>query len=584
MIFVDTETKPVEKTPERERHELWFGEALFVRIQTKDGKEYRHEEWLHFENADTFWDWVVKRTRKRSKTYIFAHNWNFDGSILYTASSLRKRGYRTLQYINGGPPFILRVKSDNNTLALVDTLNYFTTSLEALGESIGIPKKAMPDYDDPFEDWTAYCRRDVEVLRDAMLAFRSFVEVNDLGNFRPTLASQAFNAFRHRFYSGGILIHDDQKTLELEREGYYGGRVECFRLGTFRRKFYYLDVNSLYPSVMVDNEYPKQLVRSRRAVPVKDMADYLTDYACVGAITVRTDEPIYPVRMDGRLCFPVGDFDTVLCTPELAYALEHGHITKVKHLTLYEKGEVFTDYVETLYGLRQEYAASDNPAFKFMCKIMLNSLYGKFGQRGQQWEEVRPSEPDDPLDWLEEEWDGGPVARYRVRLGNVQKLSRNEESRESFPAISAHVTAYARILMWNLIKKAGPKHVYYTDTDSLVVDSVGYRNLSGAIHPTQLGYLKVEKTANVARFLGPKDYHFGDDERHKGIRKNATRLADNKWEQIQFHSWDWHMKRGEEGFIYIDTITKTLHRQYKKGTIDARGIVSPYQLTAADET
>ena len=578
MVFVDTETKPDKLNPNLERHRLWFGYALYLRIQRRDGKEWWHREWHYFEEASSFWEWLDSKVRKGSKCYVFAHNWNFDGSILYTASSLRTLGYETLSYVNEKPPFILRVRKGKQYLALIDTLNYFTTSLADLGESIGIEKKEMPEYEADLETWKAYCRRDVEVLERAVLLFRDFVQQEDLGNFRPTLASQAFNAFRHRFYTGGLLIHDSVDVLALERDAYYGGRVECFFVGKVNEPMTYLDVNSLYPFVMAENDYPTRLIGERRVITVEELAEKLQTYAVVARVEVDTDEPVYPTRRRKKLVFPTGRFVTSLTSPELRYALDRGHLRKVEYAAIYETGPLFKPYVEVLYQARLQYAKAGNKAFAYMCKIMLNSLYGKFGQRGVKWEDEREALPSDPPEWLYQDIEGGIVEQYRVRAGIVQRKVRVGEARESFPAIAAHVTAHGRILLWGLIQLAGKENALYADTDSIIVRDGGLSALAGLVDPNRLGSLKVEGKAETAAFYGPKDYHFGDVERHKGIRRNAKRLATATWQQIQFRSWDWHMAHGEEGFIDIETITKTLHRNYDKGNVTDTGVVEPWHL------
>lgn len=579
LVFLDTETKPEYPEPGIERHRLWFGYAKYVRIRKRGEREWIHKEWHYFETPASFWNWLDSKVRKGSKCYIFVHNWNFDGSVLYTASQLRELGYETLSYVNEKPPFILRVRKGKKYLALIDTLNYFTTSLENLGESIGIAKKEFPGYDADLETWQSYCRRDVDVLERAVLLFRDFISREDLGNFRPTLASQAFNAFRHRFYSGGLLIHDTEDVLELEREAYYGGRVECFFVGRVREELYYLDVNSLYPYVMAENEYPTRLVGERKNVTVEDLREYLKDRAVVARVEVDTTEPVYPTRRRKKLVFPTGRFVTSLCTPELLYALEHGHIRRVFYAAIYLKAPLFNEYVTALYQARQRYTKEDNPAFAYMCKIMLNSLYGKFGQRGVTWEDVREALLSDPPDWLEQDEPGDPVRHFRVRAGVVQEKVKQGESRESFPAIAAHVTAYGRMLLWSLIHEAGKENVYYVDTDSITTNRDGFDSLSHHVDASRLGALKLEGEATEAAFFGAKDYVFGAEERHKGIRRNAEQLNRNTWRQQQFRSWDWHMSQGEEGYIDIKTITKTLHRNYDKGLITETGRVEPWTLT-----
>lgn len=578
FIFMDTETKGEQITPTREKHTLWFGWCCYVRFQMLDGVEVKTEDWYRFETAEQFWSWVLARVRSGSKAFCFAHNWNFDGAIVKTESILKGAGFETLQYVNEKPPFILRVKRGKQYLALIDTLNYFAMSLEALGDSIGITKLEYPAGDDSVGTWDTYCRRDVEVIRDAILTFRSFIRENDLGTFRPTLASQALTAYRHRFMHHKILIHTEEDVSELERAAYYGGRVECFHIGTVKKKLYYLDVNSLYPYVMRAHTFPNILTWTDDDPSVQSLRDALPEYAVVARVQLNTDVPAFPYRYRNKLTFPTGRFETTLATPELAYALELGAVESVSEIAAYLHTELFTEYVDTLYQLRLKWRKEGNTAFDFLTKIMMNSLYGKFGQKGAHWTELRDATESDPLEWLEQETEEDPVYKMRVRFGKVQRLTHDEEAMESFPAIAAHVTSYARMLLWELIHTAGKGHAYYTDTDSLVVDAVGFRRLRKYRDNHRLGGLKLERTATEATFYGPKDYIFGDEERHKGIRRNAKQLGPSTWEQVRFWSWDVHQKQGDEGFIYIDTVTKTLKRVYDKGVVMPDGSVEPLRF------
>lgn len=578
FIFVDTETRAEVPGAQREIHTLWFGWALYVRNRKSRGKEIQTEEWHRFTSALDFWEWATSKAHKGNKLYIFAHNWNFDGSILYTATTLRELGWDTMQYINEKPPFFLRVEKERRYVCLVDTLNFFTTSLSDLGSSIGIAKLEMPARTDNGESWDLYCRRDVDVLRTAMEAFISFIVAEDLGNFRPTLASQAMNAYRHRFMHHHILVHNDERVCDLERASYYGGRVENFYIGEVNEPLYYLDVNSLYPAVMASELYPAVLRGKVESLDLIHLKMLLEKYCVTAQVTIETDEPVYPLRTRERLLFPVGRYDTVLSTPELQHALAAGRIKAVANVAWYANANLFSDYVEALYARRQTYARDGNPAFAYLCKILLNSLYGKFGQSGRNWETVRPATDSDPVEWWEQLEDGGPVWKHRIRLGMIQRLEKDDESRDSFPAIAAHVTAYGRMHLWELMQIAGAGHVYYSDTDSLIVDRQGYEAVGAGRMGPGLGALKLERSTDSATFYGPKDYNFGDIERHKGIRRNAVKVAKATWEQAKFCSWDWHLGHDQEGRVFIDTVTKTLGRQYKKGTIGESGWVRPFDM------
>jgi DNA polymerase elongation subunit (family B) len=71
-----------------------------------------------------------------------------------------------------------------------------------------------------------------------------------------TIASQAIKVFRL------YLTHDikslDKKTDDFVRKSYFGGRTEVFKpeYNSKTKPIYCYDVNSLYPTVMRENEFP----------------------------------------------------------------------------------------------------------------------------------------------------------------------------------------------------------------------------------------------------------------------------------------------------------------------------------------
>ncbi|GAH16471.1 unnamed protein product, partial [marine sediment metagenome] len=87
----------------------------------------------------------------------------------------------------------------------------------------------------------------------------------------------------------------------------------------------------------------------------------------------------------------------------------------------------------------------------------------------------------------------------------------------SVPAISAHVTDYARLYLWKLIQIADIVNCFYCDTDSLIVNEKGYKNLSKFMDKDRLGWLKVEDVSSCVDIRGAKNYTFGDNTRMKLI-------------------------------------------------------------------
>jgi DNA polymerase elongation subunit (family B) len=214
------------------------------------------------------------------------------------------------------------------------------------------------------------------------------------------------------------------------------------------------------------------------------------------------------------LIFPVGNFETFLSTPEIIYALEHGHIKKVLAINIYEKANIFSEYVEYFYNMRLEAKAKGDEVRTLLYKLFLNSLYGKFGQKSNHWEKVGEADPTEVK--LERIYDVDTKKFITVKIFGGGIFRKNDleegenESFYSFPAIASHVTSYARMLLWKYIETAGIENVYYTDTDSLFVNLEGYKNLEKAnyLNEDTLGLLKLEYQSRLLRNPRVQGLHF----------------------------------------------------------------------------
>jgi hypothetical protein len=94
-----------------------------------------------------------------------------------------------------------------------------------------------------------------------------------------------------------IFIHNRKYVLNLERGSYYGGRTECFKIGQFTGdKYYYLDINSMYPAVMYDNFYPTKYFNYLTNCSITLLSIYIRKYCVVARVKVDTKEPYFPYR------------------------------------------------------------------------------------------------------------------------------------------------------------------------------------------------------------------------------------------------------------------------------------------------
>jgi len=576
IICYDTETISLEPVNNERKQVLEFGWACYVRRLPKN--KWSEPEWIRFTEHSKLWRFVISKCKDNTRLYLYAHNQAFDFPVLKGFKYFRKRGWKLKLSIIESPPTCLIFKRAKRTIVVLDTLNYFRTSLKNLGKDIGLPKLTMPETWDNTEIADAYCKRDTEICLKAMQYFIGFVKSWKLGNYSITLPSQAFNAYKHRFMTAPIFIDNNEKALQLSRKAYNGGRTECFKIGTLNEDLYLLDVNSQYPFVMSVNEYPIECQTHMKYVSLSELSGLLDNYLITAHVSLNTDSPIYPIRQDGKLIFPIGRFDTYLSSCELTHALANNHLDKIHACAVYKKDYIFKDYVDYFYSKRLEFKAENNSVMVLFCKIFMNSLYGKFGQNGMKYERVGTTTDDKIIVWNEYDTVTGETHKMRQYANVIECKVNLNESRESHPAIAAHVTANARMLLWEFICIAGRENVYYVDTDSLLVNSEGYNNLSVLLSETKLGCLKLEKTMSSATINAPKDYVFGETVKRKGISPNAIEISPGVFSQDQFPSFKGLLRRGDLDNYYIKSVTKHLTRRYQKGNVGAGGEITPYFL------
>ena len=577
FIFFDTETKPFTLPDNSIRQDFHLGWACYYRRAYKDHTE--RVEWFYWDDISKFWEWVFEHTAPKQKLWVIARNVVFDFTVCKGWRYLKAMGYTNKFFHNNGCSAIVTVKLKTRTIVFLDSMNWFTESLAKTGKRIGIPKMSIDFETCTDKELAVYCRNDTLIEYENFKVFIKFLQSNMVGRLCYTKASTAMAAYLFRHYHTPIFIHNNAEATQIERESYKGGRCECFALGDFSgQTFHIVDVNSLYPFVMRDNLFPTKYVKLHRKMSPEQLAEQLTNYAVVARVLVKTDEPVYAIKRN-RTIFPIGTFETTLNTPELKYAVERGHVLKVFDAVTYEQGNIFSSYVNTMYALRMKFKKAGNKEFEQICKYLLNSLYGKFGQKAEEWVKIGtcPNEPD-----REEMIFHKPpkhVTRLRYLLGELFELQGWGEAYNSFPAIAAHVTASARLYLWELMQSCGFGNFVYCDTDSLIVTPTGLANLQPYLNDTELGKLKLEQTIDKLIIRGLKDYTTNYKTVIKGVRKKHTREADGGYTQEQWPSFRGLFKGKDVNTFTVTHVTKHLTREYTKGMVTTTGLVKPFILT-----
>jgi len=577
LVFYDTETSFKEVENNLIEHTLRLGWLCYCKYN-KHKKLYK-EYWYYFTKPEEFWQFLFNLQGTHNEYYIFSHNQHFDFSVINGWYFIDKYKMKVNKFIIDSNKFILEISYMDKTYIFVDTMNLCKFSIKEIGDSLNLKKLSVDFENASEEELKTYCKRDVEIIKEFIFSFFKFLKEHNYGTFKLTLASQAFEIYRHKFYKNNIYIHNKEPVIELERNSYRGGRNEAYYIGKVKcDEIYKLDVNSMYPYVMKNFKYPTKLLIYSTNEKLDDFKDNLSHYEAIAKCNITINKPAIGVKSE-RLIFPIGTFDCYITKPEIEYVLKEGKINKVYEVAYYDSDNLFSDFVDELYNLRIKYKQEGNKIYELIAKLILNSLYGKFGEKRIEW--IEDNIDIFPFTGIIDvaNVESGEQFTYLVIGNNCLRKMREEESYNSFPAIASYITSYSRMYLWELIEKANKDNVYYVDTDSLFTNKEGYENLKPYINPTELGKLKLESVHKQLIIYGCKDYILDNEKKIKGIKPNAEWISDSEAIQEQFLKTLTLLRKGNLKNITLRKVLKQLSREYKKGVVTSSGVVLPFQFS-----
>lgn len=394
----------------------------------------------------------------------------------------------------------------------LDSYRLMPKSLSALTDAFKVTRKMQFDLATPSTEkkaWAEYNQIDCIALYEVLEKFHGMIVGTLGGEVGITAPSTAMKTFRRKYLEDDL--HRNIRHHAFIRESYCGGRTEVERFtapdGDWLCDVKYYDFNSCYPSVM------------RRNMPVGKAQMHIgppgpSQKGKIGFARVRVYLPDdcrnapLPVRISGKLCFPVGTFEGVFCSIELDLVQRAGgRILHWGKSVWFESRPVFTEMVEDLYPYRDKTLPGYDSAIAEIVKILLNSLYGKFGQKTlrQRIIPARLLATVNPIEAV-------PVDEQK----QYYRVTEETDAPYVIPQVSAAVTSYARRELWEARQKVielGGEN-YYSDTDSLVCNV----KLPSS---SELGALKDEYPGKCIDmlFLGPKCYAIRSDVTIDGTSK-----------------------------------------------------------------
>jgi len=577
VIFFDTETRQDPPVNDVIQHHLKVGVAKFC-LRNDDGQLEVKQE-LTFYTPVEFWSWVDERCKKRSTTYLVAHNITFDLAVVNAFSEFPRHGWDLGSFYSKGMVSIFRWKENERRLIGLDNGNFFAGKLDTWGKRLGYPKLDI-DFDTCTDDeLLTYCDRDVDIMIKLWIMWIEFLDINRCGAFKPTVSSTAFNTWRHRFMPDRVHIHTDDLATHLERSAFRGGRTECLWVGERDDgPFYYMDVNNMYGYILANCEFPSGIWNSIPKAEPYQLAFKLKRHSVIAEVLIDVTEPWFPYRLGIHTCYPVGEFWTTLTTPELKLVIDNGWLRDVGAMSWYRTSPLFAEYVNEFTDLRHSYDRNGNEGFSKICKMLVNGLFGKFGQRGMKQEIIGDCDPNKMGRETIYDEENNVIFDQVYLAGKIFKEYKTGEAFHSFPAIAAHVTAEARLYLYQLATQVPAHSVFYMDTDSLIVDQDGYDILKTDLDPSKIGKLKVEITSPWLEINAPKDYKMEGRSKTKGVKLDAELLSNGKYRQIHWTKLNGLIRAGKTEGYMTRQVDKEQHRIIHSGRVGHFGWIAPLRV------
>jgi hypothetical protein len=345
---------------------------------------------------------------KHGEFVIYGHNLKFDLLSLfyprYRELVKKSDGTFTFSYdkwhIEGiyGTPTFCRMRKGDACITIVDSFGWFRSSLDKAARLVcpGLPKLPRPKnlgsklFDEDDMEFIEYAMRDAEVAYHIGVAIDEMHHEFDLRQ-SISVANMAANIFQQHYIDESAPIYNTgPRILVGARMSYHGGKNNLYpgSAPAWHSHVDAWDLSSAYPHAMTQLpafSKAKLFVAGRIFSPkVKQVPDFGV-YQISGSMAEchwpslfeSTQRAMQPLRDKFVNQWVTGfELNEALRSDEVKLTKVGGHIYDVDKDPVTETA--MQRYVKDFYRLKSE--ASD-PVHRFLYKVLMNSLYGKFIQQ-----------------------------------------------------------------------------------------------------------------------------------------------------------------------------------------------------------
>jgi DNA polymerase type B, organellar and viral len=265
---------------------------------------------------------------------------------------------------------------------------------------------------------------------------------------------------------------------------------------------------------------------------VRELSQAVRGYWCAASVSLRKSPLELPRRAGRNLYWDGVPGLRHLAGAELCQAVFGGYVQRVHAIARYDYGVPFTGFVDNLFALKLRLTGDNKHGQAAICKLILNSLHGKFAQKGRRWVAATGAVNGAPwTTWWGRSPANGAWCAHRNLGGIVQYCEEAGEWRDSFPAVSASIASAARVELANARNAAGVGETLYCDTDSLHLVGRAYDRLAAGhfLDPARLGGWKTVTTGSDAHYWGLKHYRVGDKYTCCYLTPSAWEVSDGRF-------------------------------------------------------
>lgn len=492
------------------------------------------ESFVWNNSIKSFFDWLFELP-ERSKIYFhnlkfdseFMEYWLFENGFTCAIDRPLEKQYSILM-TDMNVFYSMNIKNYNKNFVIYDSLKLLPFPVARLSKAFGIEQmKGEIDYHKfrpvgyvPDSVEIEYLKNDVVIVGKALRFFF------DQGLTKMTLASNALSDFkgtmgRPKYFRKYFPVLEMDEEL---RASYKGGITYANKKirGKIIGDGIVLDVNSLYPWVMRNMMLPY-------GHPVRYNGQYINDeiyplfiqfFRCSFELK-ENHIPMLQLKNNSRFYATQYlessdnlEVEMMMTSVELELFLEHYEVFNVEYMhgwKFKQTNMFFIDYIDKWGELKKQSSIDGNIGLRSLAKLMLNSLYGKFG--------LNPK----------------VQGKYSVFIdGMVKHINGEEDTREPlYIPIASFITSYARA---KTVRGAQSNYdrFLYCDTDSLHLTGTDLPN-NLDIDDNELGAWAHEDTFTKGKYLRAKCYI---EEIDGNVHVTVAGMPDSCHSQVTFDNFE----------------------------------------------